>query len=51
MKRKSPHEDALARAQQHRKPFLARVNLNKIGLSEMNRGGEGVCPHHVHEVQ
>ena len=50
MKRKSPYEDALARAHQYRKPFLARVNLTEIGLSEMNRGGEGVCPHHVHEV-
>jgi hypothetical protein len=50
MKRKSPYEDALARAQQYRKPFLARVNLTEIGFSEMNRGGEGVCPHHVHEL-
>ena len=50
MQRKSPYEDALARAQQYRKPFLARVNLTEIGLSETNRGGEGVCPHHVHEL-
>ena len=50
MKRKSPYEDALARAQQYRKPFLARVNLTEIGLSGTNRGGEGVCPHHVHEL-
>ena len=50
MKRKSPYEDALARAQQYRKPFLARVNLTEIGLSETNRGGEGVCPRHVHEL-
>ena len=50
MKRESPYEDALARAQQYRKPFLARVNLTEIGLSGTNRGGEGVCPHHVHEL-
>ena len=50
MKRKSPYEDALARAHQYRKPFLARVNLTEIGLSGTNRGGEGVCPHHVHEL-
>ena len=50
MKRKSPYEDALARAHQYRKPFLARVNLTEIGLSETNSGGEGVCPRHVHEL-
>ena len=42
MKRKSPHEDAIARAQQYRKPHLARVNLDEIGFREMNRGGLGV---------
>ena len=42
MKRKSPHEDAVARAKQYRKPHLARVNLDEIGFREMNRGGLGV---------
>ena len=42
MKRKSPHEDALARAKQYCKPDLARVNLDEIGFRETNRGGLGV---------
>ena len=42
MKRKSPHEDALARAKQYCKPDLARVNLDEIGFREMNRDGLGV---------
>ena len=50
MQRKSPYEDALARAKQYCKPDLARVNLDEIGFWEFNRGGGGVCPHHVHEV-
>ena len=47
MKRKSPHEDAIARAQQYRKPHLARVNLDEIGFREMNRGGLGVSSAHL----
>jgi hypothetical protein len=47
MKRKSPHEDAVARAKQYRKPHLARVNLDEIGFREMNRGGLGVCSNHL----
>jgi hypothetical protein len=50
MQRKSPYDDALARAKQYCKPDLARVNLDEIGFWERNRGGEGVCPHHVHEI-
>ena len=42
MKRKSPLQDAIARAQKHRKPGLMRINLDEIGFWEMNRGGLGV---------
>ena len=52
MKRKSPHdnphEDAVARAEQYRKPLLARVSLDEIGFREMHRGGLGVSSHHIH---
>jgi len=48
MKRKCPHDDAVARALQYRKPHLARVNLDEIGLSEWHRQGLGLCLNHVH---
>ena len=43
-------EDASDRAHRHLKPGYARVPLEHIGFWEHNRGGGGVCPHHVHTV-
>ena len=48
MKRKSPLQDAIARAQKHRKPGLMRVNLDEIGFWEMNRNRLGVSSRHLH---
>ena len=48
MNRKSPHEDAVARAEQYRKPHLARVNLDEIGFREMHREGLGVSSYYIH---
>ena len=50
MKRSHDLEDAGDRAQKHRKPGLVRIPLEKIGFWPNNRGGLGVCSHHIHEV-
>ena len=50
MKRPHELEDAGDRAQKHRKPGLVRICLDEIGFWPNNRGGMGLCSHHVHEV-
>ena len=50
MKRKSPHDNALARAKQYCKPDLTRVNLDKIGFRELHRGGSDVSSNHIHSM-
>ena len=43
-------EHASDRAYHHREAGNQRVGLNKIGFWQLNRGGQGVDGHHVHEV-
>ena len=46
----TPLVDPADRAQQSRRQWLTRIPLSKIGFFPGNRGGQGICPHHVHEV-
>ena len=50
MKRPHELEDAGDRAQKHRKPGSVRICLDEIGFWPNNRGGMGLCSHHIHEV-
>ena len=43
-------QDPSDRAQQWREPGLVRIPLNRIGFWPGNRGGNGICSYHVHEV-
>ena len=43
-------EDASDRAQKRRKVGHVRVDLDKIGFWDGNRGTMGISPYHVHEV-
>ena len=47
---KRPLEDASDRAHSKRRVNLVRIPLEQLGFNPRNRGGLGVCPHHVHEV-
>ena len=42
--------DAIDRAQAKQKPGRVRIQLNRIGFWEHNRGGVGIAAYHVHEV-